>query len=1852
MTCFELQPREEATCKRRASCLLLAAVVFLSSTAAAQQLLPAPQDNLALGNRTPLILIHGWQFSDMSGQANLMEGNAQAWDTFLHRFVVGGSSYDANLAAGVKPFLFVYPTDASIEVDDNYLFSLGGALKLAIEAYDSGADPWAGRPFVILAHSMGGLVARNFMQRHWWDDGSGQCGGRVTRLVTLATPHHGTPLADNDNFYPMVKGLVWDGFDGAFSAAAQLALSNTRCLNAYEGKGAADWCADPAERQRRAYFDRIVAYGGGAGTASLSTIQSVTWGLLVTDGYSENDFFVPAASGLFCNAAQENSDANFCDQSVVSALTWQLAARRRTSSNCTHLGIHEETPCTVNGVPVLQQVVADICAALPGGQCTSVSASLTASPSSGPVPLQATLQATLSGTAQGPVNFTFWRNCTDPGVSVAEVMQNPACGFIPTPPSGTCIENSKGKKCNGIGASAETAVFTYSLPGIYTAKVIVEQGAAPPAESRRSITVNTCPGPAAPTLQSPVDNAQSVSSTPLLAWTSVPGASPYDVRVCSDALCATPVRVFSTIDSQWGVTPSLASSTTFHWQVRANNGCGAGPWSSIASFGVAAPSGGGGDFSVVCSPATLSAPPGGGDGTTCTVTSIEGFSGAVSLAAQGLPAGISASSTNWNLQVPAAGSVATAVGINVLAAEAPGSYPFQIAATAGATVRLASLTMLVGGGPDFSFSCSPALVTVLLGSSAGTTCSVTSRNGFAGSVSFSQDGAPARVGIEFSPASVSLPANGAVATTTVTFVVDPDAQVGTWNAGLVATAAGLTHETLVTLGINSGPDFSLSCNPATISTIAGSAGATGCVLTAQGGFSGQVVLGCQTSSPSVSCAFTPASVNLTGAAQGVVLSAVTASFTEPIGYNLVLSAASGAVQRSGSAFLVVQSAPDFSVSCDPSTIGVSPGGSAAATCTVQSLNGFTGSVTPTCSGLPAGASCSFVPAAAVPPANGSAMFTATLMVSGTVAPGNYATTIHATSGVLAHDANLKLNVLGSGALWERTYPNGDNDAVNALAATSDGGMVLAGSEGASSGFTTEWGYLLKLDAHGNFVWKRTYSSPLGLLEIWGVARSGDGFIVAGRAYNEDPSCGDIDMWLAKLDSGGSIVWQENLAACGRSSAAWSVIATTDGGYLAVGDSPLTGAGGTDAWVIKVDALGAIQWQRAYGTPTFDRALGVRQTADGGYVVVGNTATNGEPPVWVMKLDAGGALQWQHGYGGSGLGSVAVAYDVEQMTDGGYVFAAWSEGSSVQAGRWIVKVDSLGGLIWQKRLRSATGGTDSAGKEKRALLRLPDDSVVVAGDGSAGNGNGAQIWLTAVDSGGSLLWQRLYQQQSGVAAAAYGLARASSGDLLVAGESYLFNSPGQIKSPVALSLSATGSITSCPSLQDGTGIVDDGTAVQTAQDFMVTDTTVVPAATTVSVSAAAAPLVTEACSSADAGFVFACAPTSLLAVAGQPAASTCTVSSLGGFSAPTGLTCANLPPGLSCAWSSPVVTPPAGSSIASNLIVTASPGVAAGVYSFEVDATSGASTQKLAMSLRVPAPVIGSVLPPIGPSTGGTEVIIKGQNFGVGATVAMGSVPAVAVVVLDPTTIQLTAPAHAAGTVDVVVTNANGQAAIASGAFTFVCAPAPMATVSGDVTVCPGGSALIQVTFAGTPPYSVQWWDGLTQSGIRASAVTRTVNPVATTTYGVRLFSDAACAGTAGGSATVTVDTSASCGSFYTVQPCRVVDTRGAIGDYGGPALSVGEDRQFVLAGLCGVPPTAKALSLNVTVVGPTTAGNLILHPGGSTVPLVSTINYSPGAVRANNAVARLAAGASLAVYAVGASGGTVNIVIDVNGYFQ
>jgi len=119
-------------------------------------------------------------------------------------------------------------------------------------------------------------------------------------------------------------------------------------------------------------------------------------------------------------------------------------------------------------------------------------------------------------------------------------------------------------------------------------------------------------------------------------------------------------------------------------------------------------------------------------------------------------------------------------------------------------------------------------------------------------------------------------------------------------------------------------------------------------------------------------------------------------------------------------------------------------------------------------------------------------------------------------------------------------------------------------------------------------------------------------------------------------------------------------------------------------------------------------------------------------------------------------------------------------------------------------------------------------------------------------------------------------------------------------------------------------------------------------------------------------------------------------------------------------------------------------------------------------------------------------------------------------------------------------------------------------------------------------------------------------------------------------------------SFYAVPPCRISDTRGASGPFGGPEMAGGEERSFPIpSSACGIPATAAAYSLNVTAVPDGVLSYLSAWPTGSSRPVVSTLNSWDGSVVANAAIVPAGADGAISIYVTNQT----HVILDINGYF-
>ena len=279
---------------------------------------------------------------------------------------------------------------------------------------------------------------------------------------------------------------------------------------------------------------------------------------------------------------------------------------------------------------------------------------------------------------------------------------------------------------------------------------------------------------------------------------------------------------------------------------------------------------------------------------------------------------------------------------------------------------------------------------------------------------------------------------------------------------------------------------------------------------------------------------------------------------------------------------------------------------------------------------------------------------------------------------------VKTDRLGN-LLWNKTY--GSTVTVQAVQQTTDGGyMLIGGSAGdAWLGMTNETGDIL---------WNRTYGGEGHEYAFSGQQTADGGFILAGVAAPGD-------FYLLKTDFNGNIEWNKTYGG-DSGEIAWSVQQTSDGGYILAGETYSFGAGYADCWLVKTDLNGNMEWNKTYGGSLSDAANCVRQTTDGGYIFAGyeGEGERHDTQAIVVKTDSNGTFEWQDGFLGipytpGEWSDWAKAYSVKQTSDGGFIVVGEVSVEGLEGRRmYLLKTHSAGnGFDWNGPYLSFSGARD-------------------------------------------------------------------------------------------------------------------------------------------------------------------------------------------------------------------------------------------------------------------------------------------------------------------------------------------------------------------------------------------------------------------------------------------------------------------------------------------------------------------------------------------------------------------------------
>jgi hypothetical protein len=401
-----------------------------------------------------------------------------------------------------------------------------------------------------------------------------------------------------------------------------------------------------------------------------------------------------------------------------------------------------------------------------------------------------------------------------------------------------------------------------------------------------------------------------------------------------------------------------------------------------------------------------------------------------------------------------------------------------------------------------------------------------------------------------------------------------------------------------------------------------------------------------------------------------------------------------------------------------------------------------------------------------------------------------------------------------------------------LIQTSDGGFFfLVAAQSLDSDITCNHRkgvadiWAVKLSSKLEIQWQRCIGGSGTDVPYSANQTTDRGFIIAAHTGSDDGDVTDsggyyqwlhsfVDGWAVKLDSNGMIQWDSRIGGT-NDDFLFSICQTQDGGYIGAGytwsnDEYFRGQswvshGEADAFIVRLDAKGKVKWEKLYGGSTLDAAYSILQTSDGGFIFAGGSQSRDgdvqgvhgdttldpffrfQSDVWVVRLDSLGKLLWQKCYGSYGFDG---ANSIISSGDGGFIIGAITDSADGDVSKhywnsdpdkeaydiWILKIDSVGHLLWEKTF----GGTENEGLGP--IIHTVDGGYVFCGNTFSSDGDvtklylkGPDIWIGGLSSSGDLLWQEtlggtdidyansIIQTRDG-GFALYGTTRSNDGDV--------------------------------------------------------------------------------------------------------------------------------------------------------------------------------------------------------------------------------------------------------------------------------------------------------------------------------------------------------------------------------------------------------------------------------------------------------------------------------------------------------
>lgn len=253
-------------------------------------------------------------------------------------------------------------------------------------------------------------------------------------------------------------------------------------------------------------------------------------------------------------------------------------------------------------------------------------------------------------------------------------------------------------------------------------------------------------------------------------------------------------------------------------------------------------------------------------------------------------------------------------------------------------------------------------------------------------------------------------------------------------------------------------------------------------------------------------------------------------------------------------------------------------------------------------------------------------------------------------------------------LWEKTYGGPEDDYAYRALATNDG-FIVVGNTRSIEGLSSQ-AYVIKIDEEGKVIWEKNYGTQSDEA-LFGIESTSNGYLAVGQSNKS----GNFDAYFLWMDRNGEKIKEEYLGGP-YEDFIYCVKRTTDGGHIAVGASEYPQYN-RNFYIVKLDNNGAVVWEKVYREPKPDVARCVVETVDGGYLVFGSTYSYGAgyDDLYLLKIDSRGEKMWMKTHGGKGFD---LGYCIDKTADGGFVMVG--DTTSTGSGGfdiYILKTNELG-----------------------------------------------------------------------------------------------------------------------------------------------------------------------------------------------------------------------------------------------------------------------------------------------------------------------------------------------------------------------------------------------------------------------------------------------------------------------------------------------------------------------------------------------------------------------------------------------